>query len=93
MKVKIVKEEGNELRLEIEGEGHTIGNLLQQELLEDKKVEIAGYDVPHPLISSTVIYIRTTGRKSPRKTLQEALARLETKFDEFRKKFEELSPR
>lgn len=91
MKMRIIKEEGNELKLEIDGESHTLGNLLQQELLEDKKVEIAGYDVPHPLINSAIIYIRTIGKKSPRKTLQEALERLETKFDDFQKKFEESS--
>lgn len=49
----------NELRLEIVGEDHTFCNLLQSVLLEDKNVEIAGYDQPHPLIRSSVVYLRT----------------------------------
>lgn len=90
MKIKIIAEEGNELKIEIEGEGHTLGNLLQQELLEDKKVEIAGYDVPHPLINSAIVYIRTRGRKSPRKSLQEALKRLQDKIDTFQENVEKI---
>ncbi|WP_455364394.1 DNA-directed RNA polymerase subunit L [[Eubacterium] cellulosolvens] len=90
MKIKIIAEEGNELKIEIEGEGHTLGNLLQQELLEDKKVEIAGYDVPHPLINSAIVYIRTLGRKSPRKSLQEALKRLQDKIDTFQENVEKI---
>ncbi|WP_455367861.1 DNA-directed RNA polymerase subunit L [[Eubacterium] cellulosolvens] len=90
MKIKIIAEEGNELKIEIEGESHTLGNLLQQELLEDKKVEIAGYDVPHPLINSAIIYIRTLGRKSPRKSLKEALIRLQDKIDTFQENVEKI---
>ena len=90
MKIKIIAEEGNELKIEIEGEGHSLGNLLQQELLEDKRVEIAGYDVPHPLINSAILYIRTLGRKSPRKSLQEALKRLQDKIDAFQENVEKI---
>ena len=89
MKVTVIKEEGNELRLEIEGEGHTIGNLLQQELLEDKRVEISGYDIPHPLINSAILYIRTLGKRSPRKVLKEALERLQEKIDKLQGMLEE----
>ena len=49
MKINILKKTKNELKIEIEGEGHTFCNLLQDALLEDKSVEMAGYDIPHPL--------------------------------------------
>lgn len=72
MKVKVLKREGNELRLEIEGAGHGICNLLQKKLLEDKSVELAGYNVPHPLASNPVIYVRMKGAAKPEDALRRA---------------------
>jgi DNA-directed RNA polymerase subunit L len=65
MKVKVLKKEANELKIEIEGAGHGLCNLLQKKLLEDEKVEVAGYDVPHPLASNPVIYVRMKGAAKP----------------------------
>jgi DNA-directed RNA polymerase subunit L len=72
LKVKVLKREGNELRLEIEGAGHGICNLLQKKLLEDKSVELAGYNVPHPLASNPVIYVRMKGAAKPEDALRRA---------------------
>jgi len=58
LKVKVLKKEKNELKIEIEGAGHGLCNLLQKRLLEDEQVDVAGYDVPHPLASNPVLYIR-----------------------------------
>jgi DNA-directed RNA polymerase subunit L len=69
MKVKVLKKTGNELKIEIEGAGHGICNLLQKKLLEDKTVEQAGYDVPHPLASNPVIYVRMKGSAKPEDAL------------------------
>jgi len=49
MKVNVLKRTGNELKIEVEGEGHSLLNLLQKTLLEDDSIEMAGYHVPHPL--------------------------------------------
>ena len=65
MKVRVLKKEANELKIEIEGAGHGLCNLLQKKLLEDEKVELAGYDVPHPLASNPVIYVRMKGAAKP----------------------------
>ena len=65
MKVRVLKKEANELKIEIEGAGHGLCNLLQKKLLEDEKVEVAGYDVPHPLASNPVIYVRMKGAAKP----------------------------
>ena len=48
MKVKVLKKAANELKIEVEGVSHGLCNLLQKKLLEDKRVDLAGYDVPHP---------------------------------------------
>ena len=65
MKIKVLKKEANELKIEIEGANHGLCNLLQKNLLEDEKVDLAGYDVPHPLASNPVIYVRMKGTAKP----------------------------
>lgn len=87
MEVKILSKSKNELRLEIVGEDHTFCNLLQNVLLGDKNVELAGYDQPHPLIRSSIIYVRTKREVSPEKTLLNALANVQELNKEFNEKF------
>lgn len=72
MKVKILKQTAVELKIEIEGAGHGVCNLLQKKLLEDTKVDQAGYDVPHPLASNPVIYVRMKGTAKPEDALFQA---------------------
>ncbi|HTY75215.1 MAG TPA: DNA-directed RNA polymerase subunit L [Candidatus Nanoarchaeia archaeon] len=72
MKVKVLKQTANELKVEIEGAGHGVCNLLQKKLLEDATVDQAGYDVPHPLAPNQVIYVRMKGNGKPEKALLEA---------------------
>jgi DNA-directed RNA polymerase subunit L len=89
MEVKVVSKSKNELRLEIIGEDHTFCNLLQNILLEDKNVELAGYDQPHPLIRSSIIYLKTRREISPEKTLLTALQSMQDLNKEFHEKFAE----
>jgi DNA-directed RNA polymerase subunit L len=72
VKVKVLKKEANELKIEIEGAGHGLCNLLQKKLLEDDTVDLAGYDVPHPLASNPVIYVRMKGKAKPEVALLRA---------------------
>jgi len=76
LQLKILRRNSRELKLEIEGEGHTFCNLLESVLLEDKDVEFAGYDVPHPLISNTIFFIRTKKGKTPEEALSEAIGKI-----------------
>jgi DNA-directed RNA polymerase subunit L len=69
LKIKVLKKEANELKIEVEGAGHGLCNLLQKKLLEDETVDLAGYDVPHPLASSPVIYVRMKGTAKPEEAL------------------------
>ena len=73
MKVNVLKKTSNELRIEIEGAGHTVCNLLQKEILEEKGVDMAGYDIPHPLTPNAVIYVRTKGTAKPEQVLRDAI--------------------
>ena len=72
MKVNVLKKTANELKIEIEGAGHGLCNLLQKKLLEDKNVDMAGYDISHPLVSNPVIYVRVKGAAEPKVALKKA---------------------
>ena len=72
MKVKVLKKTANELKIEVEGAEHGLCNLLQKKLLEDEKVDLAGYDVPHPLASNPVIYVRMKDEAKPEEALLKA---------------------
>lgn len=73
MTVKVLSKSFNELKVEIEGVGHTLCNLVQKRLMEDDHVDLAGYNVPHPLSSSAVIFVRTKGRAKPEEVLSKAV--------------------
>ena len=88
MEVKVLQKTKNELKIEIVGEDHTFCNLLQNVLLQDKNVEIAGYDQPHPLIRSSIVYVRTKRDASPEKIMLSALANIKDLNKEFNEKFE-----
>jgi len=72
LKIKLLKKTANELKIEVEGAEHGFCNLLQKKLLEDDSVDLAGYDVPHPLASNPVIYVRMKGAAKPEKALIKA---------------------
>ena len=85
MKVNVLKRTENELKIEVEGAGHTICNLLQKRLLEDENVELAGYDISHPLTPTPVIYVRTKGDVKPEEALLKALEKAREMNEEFGK--------
>ena len=60
----------------IENEDHTIGGLLQWMLLQDQRVEFAGYTVPHP--TDHKIHVRIQSIKTPAAVvLNDALTQLQ----------------
>jgi DNA-directed RNA polymerase subunit L len=88
MNIKIVEKKGNDLRVEIEGEGHTLCNAIKSALFEDEAVVFAGYRIEHALLSKPVLYIKTDGKKDPLVLLNETLKKLMDRADEFREKFQ-----
>jgi DNA-directed RNA polymerase subunit L len=88
MNIRILRKESNELRIGIEGEGHTFCNMLQKSLLEDESVEMAGYDIPHPLMTKSIVYVRTKGGRRPEAALRDAAKKLQKRSEELRKTFE-----
>ena len=88
LKVKVLKKTANELKIEIEGAEHGLCNLLQKKLLEDERVDLAGYDLPHPLASSPVIYVRMKGSVKPESALIKAAKEARKANDAFSKALE-----
>ena len=89
MEVFIKKENRNELTLDIKNERHSFCSMLQRELIENRNIISAGYDSPHPLIRSSIMYIRTTKNKKPREELLSTLDKCSNKLEHFITKFEE----
>jgi DNA-directed RNA polymerase subunit L len=91
MKLKVLKRTDNELKLEIEGEGHSLLNLLQKALLEDENVEMAGYDVPHPLFDRGILYVQTKDKHDPEDVVKEAVKKVQGLNKDFYKSFKKAS--
>lgn len=81
MNIKILRVTENEAEIEFLDEGHTFLNVLKHSLLQDPQVELATYDVKHPMISNPIFYLRTES-KDPLKALRDASLRLKDEFDE-----------
>ena len=88
MEIKVLKRTSNELKIEIVGEGHTFCNVLQKALLEDDAIEMAGYNLPHPLTSNPTIYIQTKKGLKPETAIQNAVKKIRKQNKEFRTTFE-----
>ncbi|MEN3000140.1 MAG: RpoL/Rpb11 RNA polymerase subunit family protein [Acidilobaceae archaeon] len=78
----------------IEGEDHSMGNLLARTLLSMKEVKFAYYEQPHPLEEKIVIFVELRSeRTSIKKVLLRALEIIEKTNKEFRSKLLEEAQR
>ena len=83
MELLVIKEEKNILELEIKGEDHTLANLLRNELWNLDGVELASYNIKHPIVSSPILSLNVNKTK-PKKALEEAINNIKSKTKEFR---------
>lgn len=88
MKINVLNRSKNELKVELDGEGHTFCNAIQEMLLKDETIDFAGYDISHPLIGKPIFYIRMKGRKKPEKALIDASKNLSKNLDDLQKAFD-----
>ena len=68
-------------------EDHTLGNLLNSQLLKDPKVVFAGYMVPHPLEHKVVLRVQTTPDYGPHEAFTNAIAALTTELSLLEERF------
>ncbi len=83
MEIKVLEADKKSIKIELEGEDHTLANALRRELWEDTHVKIAGYNVDHPLIGSPILIVETDGKEDPKKALSSAVGRLKKKNADF----------
>jgi DNA-directed RNA polymerase subunit L len=91
LKINVLKSSDNEIKLEVEGAGHSLLNVLQKTLLEDESIEVAGYHVPHPLIDSGVLYVHTKEKQKPEDVILEATKKVLDLSKDFQKSFKKAS--
>ncbi|MDZ7688236.1 MAG: DNA-directed RNA polymerase subunit L [Halobacteriales archaeon] len=90
MNVKILSKTEDETEVEVQGEGHTLMNVLKDALLRLDEVEAATYDMnPEQSGGQTdpVLYIKTDGA-DPLDALREATEGIKEDAGEFRDEFE-----
>ena len=85
MKVDVVSNTKDTLEFFIEGERHTLPNLLKERLAADSNVEFCAYRLDHPLDKKARFIVKG---KSPKKALEDALKGIQGEVAEFKKAFE-----
>lgn len=88
MKINITKREPGYVEFDFSGEGHTMLNLLQSSLLEDKNVEMAGYSKPHPLMDRSRLFLKLKKGDDILDVMKKAAGNADGKLDEFLGQFE-----
>ena len=73
----------NKLIFEVDA-GHTLCNILKDELYNDEKVRVASYTIDHPLIGKPRMIIETSG-DDVRGIVLDAVQRLKKKNERFEK--------
>lgn len=90
MAIKIIKQAGNRLEIEIPGEDHTLGNLLRTTLLKNKAVIYAGYQIVHPLTGGIRMVIETAEGSTPKEALMAAISQIESETQDFKDEFKKV---
>ena len=85
MEIRILDDKKNKLLIEVKGVDHTLCNILQTELWNDKHVKTATYSIRHPQISVPQIVVETGGEESPKNALINAVQRLQKTNSKFKK--------
>ena len=89
MEINIIEDKKKRLVFELKGEGHTLCNVLREELWNDKSVTVSAYNISHPLVGIPTFIIETSS-KSPKKALKDAISRLKKKNSTLVKKVKAL---
>lgn len=89
-KLKLLKREKDSIEIELEGEDHTIANLIAKYAIHKKGVVYSSYIVSHPLIGNPVVVLSTDGSRDPLEVLEEVLNDIINDAREFREKLQEV---
>ena len=81
MAIKVLLNEGQELRIRITEESHTALQLFRSRLNDSKDVEYANYFIGHPELDEPEFYLRVKKGKNPSKILQSLSKDISKEFD------------
>ncbi len=84
MKLNVIEDRKESMVIELQGEKHTFPALLCWALLQDAKVEVAVYDLKHPLVGQPKVIIKTKG-ETPRAALKKALKKIKSELSDLEK--------
>ncbi|MEM0198683.1 MAG: DNA-directed RNA polymerase subunit L [Desulfurococcaceae archaeon] len=84
MIVRILSRGDKEIVLEIEGEDHTLGNMMMKEALRHPGVEHATYRVPHPLKPVLEFTLVVKNGENVGKVLKDVIDSLRKQLEEFK---------
>jgi DNA-directed RNA polymerase subunit L len=85
MKVEIINNEKDSLEFFIDGERHTLPNLLKETLAKNNDVEFVAYRLDHPIDKKSRFILKA---KNPKKVLDEAIKEIQSEITDFTKAFE-----
>jgi len=85
-KIKILEWTENVVKIELEGEDHTLLVPLTSKLLENEKVAIATYSMKSTLRGNPVLYVKMK-EGDPLEAVISAAASLASEFEEFGRKY------
>jgi len=83
MKINYIKEEKNEIELELDN--ITIAEILRAYLIQDEDVEFAAWRKEHPT-KNPILKIKTSG-KTAKKALNDAIEKIEKELDKIESDF------
>lgn len=89
-KLKLLKREKDSIEVELEGEDHTIANLIAKYAIRKKGVVYSSYIISHPLVGKPVVVLSTDGSRDPLEVLEEVLNDIIRDAKEFRNKLQEV---
>ena len=87
-KLKIKKVDEKAIEIELEGEDHSMANLIAKYALKNPHTKFAAYNVPHPLTANPVVQIVTDGTIHPLDLLEQVLKEILADIEEFKENVE-----
>lgn len=89
MEIRVLKKDRNEVLIEVEGEDHTLGNLVAKEAIKHPAVKNAYYSMPHPLQKKIELYILVDENSDLNTVIKEVFSNIKKYLDDFRREIEE----
>jgi DNA-directed RNA polymerase subunit L len=84
MAIKVLLNEGNELRIRLIGENHTALQLFRTKLNDNKDVEYSNYFTGHPGLDDPELYLRVKKGKNATKILKTISSDLASEFSKIK---------